>query len=133
MNIEEINKIANELAKEISKKFKDEKKLVISDITAEHEATSPFREFFNIGFWVGNGFIYRFFQLSKASASVISSNPYNTYGSTHQFIDVESSINEDEAKEILNRVKKILSEKYEIERYYEDEDEYIDDFFNSYI
>jgi len=37
MNEEKINEIANELAKQISEEFEDEKKLVISDITAEQE------------------------------------------------------------------------------------------------
>jgi hypothetical protein len=111
MNEDKINKISSELAKRISEAFKNEKKLLISDITTELEGRGPFRDFFKLGFWAGNGFIYRFFEIGKASGLVMF--PY---------ADLEATINEDEAQEILKRVKKILSEKYEIERYCEDDD-----------
>lgn len=115
MNVDKINKIASELAEKISKEFRDEKKLVISDITVEQRGRNVFREFFNIGFWVGDGFIYKFFKLGEASASA-------TLGSL-EFIDVETDISYEEAREILSKVKEILSQKFEIEYYYDDDDD----------
>ena len=131
---EKINVIAEKLAREIIEEYEDEKKLIISDIEVEHRGSGPFRECFSIGFWVSsNGFVYKFFSISRVSAAVISADPFNTAGSTHQFVDVKSSVTYEEAKKILQKVKEILSGRYEIERYYKDEDEYIDEFFNSYV
>ena len=119
MNDDKINKIANELAKRIENDFSRAKKLRISSICMEHKGSNPFREFFSLGFYVGeyDGVILYFYSITEASASVGSSNPY------------ESEISYDEAREILSRVKKILSQKFEIEYYDDDDDEYEYDYY----
>ncbi len=126
MNEERINKITNELVKRIEERFQRSKKLRISSLTTIHKNTSPFRETFQFGFWLGDAdsIVLYFYSITEVTASVISSNLFSA--GTHQFIDVESDVTYDEAREIYSKVRTILSEKFEIE-YYDDDDDYYDD------
>jgi hypothetical protein len=115
--------IAEKIAEEIEHDFWKGNKLITNrNVTYLHEASSPFSEFFKLGFWAGNEYKQYFYSVGRAYGFVMSGDPFDPTAKA-KFTLEKSTISKEEAQKILDTVRKILSKKYNIIdfEYYESE------------
>ena len=117
--------VAKKLAEEVEHDVWKRSELIINrKITCYHEGSSPFSEFFKIGFWAGSEYVQRFYFIGRAYGYVMSGDPFDPTAG-RRFTLEKTTISEEEAQKILDAVREILSKKYNIIdfEYYESERE----------